>query len=411
MTDLTDTPDVPDEANPKPHLLEVAQNAAAAALPPLRRAMVPFLILAVAGGAAWWLSHQTVNVPRGQQLVRLNSWTGTVSTVAEGRAWVFHGVHDARLLPSSDWVLQAQSLKHANSPQALQTIEGLAVGLEINLRLGLDPQQLPQLARKLPEHIDAQLVEPALASILYKHVAQHTVRELFSSQRAEIQRRVEAELRTQLADDGIVLKSLSFGAVDLPADYRRGMAALLAEGLAADKMRYTLELRAKQSQEAEISANTERRNREIAAEAAAREQLIAAKSQEEAMQHVLPFKQRQIEQRQLEAEAERQARVKLAEGASQARLIEAEGEAKARQRLADAEAYRIAEIGKVNAAQMEREGRLITQHPLLVQKTLADKLGDKVRVIVAPTGTAGNLMGGPLQVPAALAAVQANIEK
>lgn len=377
-------------------LLDAAEGLARHTLPPLRRALLPLAAAAALGGGAWWLSQQTQTIPRGQQLVRTNTWTGGVGVLDEGRAWVLPGVHEARLLPARDWVLQAQGLKRADSAQALQTVEGLSVGLEVSLRLGLDPKQLPMLARKLPERIDAELVEPALASILYKHVAQHTVRELFSSQRAEIQRRVEAELRTQLAADGIVLKGLNFGAVDLPADYRKGMDALLAEGLAADKMRFTLELRAKQSQEAEINANTERRNREIAAEAAAREQLIQAKGQEEAMKHVLPFKQRQIEQRQLEAEAERQSRVKLAEGAAQARQIEAEGEAKARQKLADAEAYRIAEIGKVNAVQMEREGRLITKHPLLVQKTLADKLSDKVRVIVAPPGIAGSLMGGPL---------------
>src|SRR5438309_6587499 len=39
--------------------------------------------------------------------------------------------------------------------------------------------------------------------------------------------------------------------------------------------------------------------------AAAQEQVIAARAQDEAMKHVLPFKQRQIEQRKLEAEADR----------------------------------------------------------------------------------------------------------
>ena len=126
-------------------------------------------------------------------------------------------------------------------------------------------------------------------------------------------------------------------------------------------------------------------------EAAARELVIAAKAQEDAMKHVLPFKQRQIEQRQLEAEAERQARVKLAEGAAQARRIEADGEAAARQKLADAEAYRVAQLGQVAATQMAREGELISRHPLLVQKALVDKLADKVQVIVAPTGTSGQL--------------------
>ena len=33
---------------------------------------------------------------------------------------------------------------------------------------------------------------------------------------------------------------------------------------------------------------------------------------------------------------------------------------------------------------MEREGALIAHYPLLIQKTLADKLSDKVQVIIAP---------------------------
>jgi regulator of protease activity HflC (stomatin/prohibitin superfamily) len=110
--------------------------------------------------------------------------------------------------------------------------------------------------------------------------------------------------------------------------------------------------------------------------------VIAAKAQEEAMKHVLPLKQRQIEQRQLEAEATRVARVKQAEGEAQARRIEADGEAQARQKLADAEAYRLKNIGKVNAEQMALVGALITKHPLLIQKTMADRLSDKVQVII-----------------------------
>ena len=114
------------------------------------------------------------------------------------------------------------------------------------------------------------------------------------------------------------------------------------------------------------------------------------------MKHVLPFKQRQIEQRQLEAEADKASRVKTAEGSAQARRIEATGEADARQKLADAESYRLEKIGKVNAEQMAREGALITRHPLLIQKTLADKLSDKVQVIIAPPPADGGFIGATL---------------
>jgi uncharacterized membrane protein YqiK len=179
------------------------------------------------------------------------------------------------------------------------------------------------------------------------------------------------------------------GKVDLPADYRAGMERLLAEELATEKMRYTLELKDKQVQESALEAEAEKVRREKAAEAAAQEQIIAAKAQEEAMKHVLPFKQKQIEQRSLEAEAEKQARIKNAEANAQARRIEAAGEADSRRKLADAETYRMEEIGKAQSEQMARDGALISKHPLLIQKTLADKLSDKVQVIIAPPGSGG----------------------
>ena len=114
------------------------------------------------------------------------------------------------------------------------------------------------------------------------------------------------------------------------------------------------------------------------------------------MKHVLPFKQRQIEQRQLEAEAEKVARIRSAEGSAQARRIEAAGEADSRQKLADAEVYQLERVGKANSDQMEREGVLITEHPLLIQKTLADKLSDKVQVIIAPPPVGGGFIGSTL---------------
>ena len=93
---------------------------------------------------------------------------------------------------------------------------------------------------------------------------------------------------------------------------------------------------------------------------------------------------------------QKQARIRAAEGNSEARQIEAKGEASARQKLADAEAYRLDKVGKANAEQMAREGTLVTRHPLLIQKTLADKLSDKIQVIIAPPPADGSFLGGTL---------------
>jgi hypothetical protein len=45
---------------------------------------------------------------------------------------------------------------------------------------------------------------------------------------------------------------------------------------------------------------------------------------------------------------------------------------------------------------MAREGALVTRDPLLVQKTLVDKLSDKVQVIIAPPPQDGGFIGANL---------------
>jgi regulator of protease activity HflC (stomatin/prohibitin superfamily) len=351
-----------------------------------------------AAGLMVYRNPPVQHLAQGDLGVRLNQFTGAVSLWRDGSVWVVPGLHTMRLFSLRDQSYRPEAMRQATGSAPLQSVEGLSLGLDLSVRYALDPASPAVKAGNLPDNVAADIVEPAVQGLVYKVFARYTVREIFSSKRAEISQIIETELRARLAADGVTLRSLQIGKVDLPSEYRRGMDSLLAEELASEKMRYTLELKDKRVKETELDASADKVRREVAAEAAAREQVIAAKAQEEAMKHVLPFKQRQIEQRQLEAEAERVARVKAAEGNAQARRIEANGEADARQKLAEAEAeaYRMDRIGKVNAEQMAREGALVTKHPLLIQKTLADKLSDKIQVIIAPPPTNGDFIGAAL---------------
>jgi len=364
----------------------------------LARAKRVALFVGTAGLAAWVLyKHFPVEtVARGDIGVRTNQFTGNVSQWRDGSVFVLPGLHEMRIYSLRDQVYRPDQVTSASGPAPLQSVEGLSVGVDLAVRYALDPARIAAVSRNLPDNYTREIVEPAVQGIIYKVFARYTVREIFSTKRAEIQQVIEAELEPRLAADGILMRGVLMGKVDLPADYKRGMEGLLAEELETQKMRYTLELKDKRVRETELEANAEKIRREVRAEAAAREQIIAAKAQEEAMKHVLPFKQRQIEQRQLEAEADKQSRMKVAEGSAQARRIEASGEADARQKLAEVEAWRLERIGKVNAEQMEREGALVTRHPLLIQKTMADKLSDKVQVIIAAPPSDGGFVGANL---------------
>jgi len=368
---------------------------------PSGRTAVTVAVLALVALGTWSLVKRPplVAIEPGAVAVRTNQLTGSTTEFRDGSVLKLPGVHSVRTFPLRDQIYRPLHGRKATGEASFQSVEGLSLGVDLTVRYAVDPERVTQVARNLPPDLAREVVEPAVQGVVYRVFSKYTVREIFSNKRTEIQQTIETELKAKLAPDGLLLKGVQFGKVDLPAEYRAGMERLLAEELEADKMRYTLDLKEKRVKQTELEAQADKVRRETLAAAAASEQVIAAKAQEEAMRHVLPFKQKQIQQRKLEAEADKLARIKQAEASSQARQIEAAGEAASRQTLADAEAYRLERVGKVNSEQMAREGALISRHPLLIQKTVADKLSDKVQVIIAPPGTDGrfiaaNLVGG-----------------
>ena len=262
----------------------------------LPRHAAPLAVAAVAVvSAAWLVLHPPLQgVGRGEVGVRMNQLTGSASEWNEGSVFVLPGLHRMRVLSLRDRSYRPVAMSRADGTAPLQSLEGLSLGADLTVRYAIDPLKVAALARNLPEDVGSEIVEPGAQGVIYKVFARYTVREIFSTRRAEIQAAVETELRPKLAADGLLLRSVQIGKIDLPADYKRGMEALLAEELAGEKMKYTLDLKDKQVKETELTAQADKVRREIGAEAAGREQIIAAKAQEEAMKHVLPFKQRQI---------------------------------------------------------------------------------------------------------------------
>ena len=336
------------------------------------------------------------SVRRGEVLARTDALDGSVSVYTTGTVLVLPGIHQVRRYSIRDEVYRPIDSASATGPAPFQSIEGLSIGVDLAVRWTVDRARLAQMSREFPDDISADLVAPAVQGIVYPTFARYSVREIFSQRRTEIREELIAALKPKFAAMGLVLREVEMGKVDLPPDYRAGMEKLLSEELETEKIHYTLQLKEAQVKQQQLEAEADKVRRQTAAEAAGQEQVIAARAQEETMKHILPFKQKQIEQRQLEAEADKVARIRTAEGAAEARRIEARGEADSRQKLADAEAYRLDLVGRANAGQMEREGALVARYPLLIQKTLADKLSDKVQVIIAPLPAAGKFIGSSL---------------
>jgi regulator of protease activity HflC (stomatin/prohibitin superfamily) len=362
------------------------------------RVRIRLVIVALLGLAAYGLyAHPPfATVHRSEVLVRMNLLDGSTSAYTAGTVLVLPGIQQVRRYSTRDQLYRPVEGASATGKAPFQSNEGLSIGVDLTVRWAIDRARIGQLSKQFPDDLNADLVAPAVQGVAYPLLARHSVREIFSSERAEIQQEITTQLGPKLAAMGLTLRGVDMGQVDLPQDYRVQMEKLLAEELETEKVRYTLQLKEAMVKETQLDGDAEKARRQKAAEAAGQELVIAARAQEETMKHILPFKQKQIQQRQLEAEAEKVARIRIAEGSAQARRIEAKGEADSRQTLADAEAYRLELVGKTNAGQMEREGALLAHYPLLIQKTLADKLSDKVQVIIAPTPAAGEFIGSNL---------------
>jgi len=119
-------------------------------------------------------------------------------------------------------------------------------------------------------------------------------------------------------------------------------------------------------------------------EARAQSTVLEAKAQADAMQYTLPLKEKQIQQSRLEAEARKEATVKGAEAAAQAKVIDSKAELEKRNLLSEADAQRVRLLAVADAARMKSEAEVLKDNPLLIQKIIAERLSDKVQIMMVP---------------------------
>jgi regulator of protease activity HflC (stomatin/prohibitin superfamily) len=112
--------------------------------------------------------------------------------------------------------------------------------------------------------------------------------------------------------------------------------------------------------------------------------VLQAKAQADAMQYTLPLKEKQIQQSKLEAEARKESTVKNAEAMAAAKVIDSKAELEKRKLMADSDDYRIRHVAQADAEKMRLEAEILKQNPLLIQKIIAEKLSDKVQIMMVP---------------------------
>jgi len=119
--------------------------------------------------------------------VRANQLTGQASRFGEGTVWVLPGLHTLRRFALRDQVYRPLQAARANGEAPFQSVEGLSICVDLSVRYALDPAQVAHIAKTLPDDVGGEIVQPEVQGVIYKIFTRYTVREIFSSKRAEIQ--------------------------------------------------------------------------------------------------------------------------------------------------------------------------------------------------------------------------------
>jgi len=341
------------------------------------------------------LAFSIVVVPTGMAGVRVSETSGTVpGTLYPGVHMVEPLLEDVALFDTRDQVFttgisedgKVAAENVAGKPQLLnvQAKEGLTLGLAITVRYKLDPKRLDYIQGNLPHPVEKEIVPPVVASVWRELIPNYTVRDVFSAKREEVRQRAAGMITQKLAADGIIVKEVMLRDIRLPEEYAKGLETLLLKEQENDRMSVETELKQKQVRIAELEAEATKVQQIKQAEGEAQVHVLQAKGEADAMQYTLPLKEKQIQQSKLEAEARKEATIQNAEASAQAKIIDSKAETERRKLLAEAEANRIRLTAAADAERMQSEATILKQNPLLINKIVAEKLSDKLQIMMVP---------------------------
>jgi regulator of protease activity HflC (stomatin/prohibitin superfamily) len=350
------------------------------------------IALAIVACLPLLIAASIVVVPSGMGGVRVSQINGTLpGTLYPGVHFVSPLVDTVQIFDLRDHMFTAGLGQEGGKPTLqkagleVQSREGLSIGLGVTVRYRFDPNKLASVESHLPQPADKELVPPVVASAWRELAPQYTVREIFSSKREEVRAKASNVITHKLATDGIVVEEVMLSEIHLPDEYAKGLEGLLLKEQEDDQLGIQTDIQQKQVRIAELQAEAQAKQKVKEAEGDAQSKVVEAKGEADAMQYTLPLKQKQIEQSKLEAQARKEATIQNAEADAEAKVIDSKAELQRRNLFADAEASRIKLLAAANADRMKSEADLLNRSPLLINKIIAERLSDKIQMVMVPS--------------------------
>ena len=332
-------------------------------------------------------------VPPGSAGVRVSQLSGTLpGTLYPGTHIIVPLIQSVERYRISDAVYQTvipADPKNPGESLKIQTKEGLSIGLAVAVRYRVDPQRLQHVHANVPQPLERELVPPVVASVFREIAPNYMTRELLTAKREEVRLAATSAITKKLASDGVIVREVMLRDIQLPPEYAKGLEGLLLKEQENERLSIEVEVKKKLVRTAELEAEADKARQIKQAEGQSQVTVLQAKAQSDAMQYTLPLKEKQIQQTRLEAEARKESTVKQAEASAQAKVIDGKAELEKRKMMNEAEVHRVQLMSKADADRLKLEAAVLKENPLLIQKIIAERLSDKLQIMMVPTDGKG----------------------
>ncbi|HEV3374109.1 MAG TPA: SPFH domain-containing protein [Candidatus Acidoferrum sp.] len=344
--------------------------------------------LAIAAVLPLLLAFSIVVIPDGAAGVRISQiWGARPGTLYPGVHFVTPLIDNLELYDTREQVystIAAENPKKKGDVLSVQAREGLNIGLAVSVRYRLDPQRLNTIHANLPQPVDEEVVAPVVSTIYRQLAPNYVTREIFALKREELRAKAAEAITVRLASDGILVREVLLRDIRLPEEYAKGLEGLLLKEQENERLGTVQEIKQKEVKIAELEAEAQKSRDVKQAEAQAQVRVLQAKAESDSMQYTLPLKQKQIEQSKLEAAARKEGTLQNADAAAQAKVIDSKAELERQKNLSDAEANRIRVTAVADSERMRLEAAVLKQNPMLIQKIIAERLSDKLQIMMVP---------------------------
>ena len=332
-------------------------------------------------------------VPPGMAGIRVSQLSGTLpGTLYPGTHIIVPLIQSVELYKVRDVVFQTvvpADQKNPGENLKVQTKEGLSIGLAVAVRYRVDPQRLQHVHANVPQPLEKELVPPVVASVFREIAPNYMTRELLAAKREEVRLAATSAITKKLASDGVIVREVMLRDIQLPPEYAKGLEGLMLKEQENERLTIEVEVKKKLVRTAELEAEADKSRQIKQAEGQAQVVVLQAKAQSDAMQYTLPLKEKQIQQTRLEAEARKESTVKQAEASAQAKVIDGKAELEKRRMMNEAEVHRVQLMSRADADKLKLEAAVLKENPLLIQKIIAERLSDKLQIMMVPTDGKG----------------------